>query len=229
MFLAFISLSSCSFILPHEEKAFVSWMRSNNLFYIGDEYHFRLGIFLTNSRYIKQHNSANKKYKLGLNQFAAYTQSEYQSILNNHYKPSTRNHISVKTEKKSNVESFDWREKDVLNPVKYERQACPSNWAYVTVDAAEAAYTISTGKKYEFSFQELLDCVIGCSGCKSGSVGAALDYIIQYQEGKFCLQSDYHYSYSFQECKFSEFEHYGSISSYVKVIKKDSDDLAENY
>lgn len=220
-----ISFASCSLILPHEEKAFISWMRSNNLFFTGEEYHFRLGVFLTTLRYIKEKNSLNNKYRLGLTQFAAYTQSEYHSLLYTKITPKKTH--PTKSIKKSNVDSFDWREKGVLSNVKYEFQACSSNWAYITADAAEAVNAIATGAHYVFSVQELIDCVVGCSGCTSGSVSAALDYVIQYQGGQFCLESDYPYSYSLESCKFSEFEHYGSISGYINVTVGDKNDLCE--
>lgn len=225
MFFFLISLIASSIVRPHEEKSFVSWMKIHNLYYTGEEYHFRLGIFLTTLRFIKEHNAGNEKFKVGLNQFAAYTPTEYKSLLN--AKPNINKGTAVKSTKKSNVDSFDWREKGVLNQVRYEFQACPANWAYVTVDAAEAVYAIATGTHYLYSVQELIDCVIGCSGCKQGSVSAALDYVINSQGGQFCLESDYPYSYSKESCLFSEFEHYGSISSYINIVTGDKDDLAE--
>ena len=58
----------------NDEHQFVNWMRANNQFFTGLEYHLRLGIFLTNLRYIKNYN--NRKglsYRLGVNKFACYT------------------------------------------------------------------------------------------------------------------------------------------------------------
>ena len=46
----FIALSySKLFTTSFEEKSFISWMRSTNNFYTGDEYHIRFGIYLANS------------------------------------------------------------------------------------------------------------------------------------------------------------------------------------
>lgn len=226
MFLLLISISTSVLIYPHEEKSFISWMRSNDLYYIGEEYHFRFGIFLTTLRYIKDKNRINKQYKLGPTRYAAYTQAEYHSILTTNPKIKTnKQYESLKATTKSNLESFDWREKGVLNDVKYEFQACSSNWAYVSADSAESIYAISTGNRYVFSVQELIDCVDECSGCVKGSVRDAFDHVIQKQGGQFCLESDYPYSYSRESCLFSEFEHYGSLSSYVDVV--DGIDLSE--
>lgn len=74
-------MSSKVFVSTNEEKSFVSWMRSTNSFFSGDEYHLRLGIFLTNSRYVQQFNRKSKSFKLSLNKFACLTPQEYQSML----------------------------------------------------------------------------------------------------------------------------------------------------
>lgn len=77
----FTSFVSSALIETHEEKAFLSWMRENNYAYIGEEYAFRLGIYLSNMRYIKEHNKAGSSYKLEGNRFAAFTPAEYRSML----------------------------------------------------------------------------------------------------------------------------------------------------
>ena len=56
MFALLTSLASCILYSKHEEKSFISWMRSTNQFYSGDEYHLRFGIFMTNLRLIKEFN-----------------------------------------------------------------------------------------------------------------------------------------------------------------------------
>lgn len=71
MFAFLASLISCAFYFKHEEKSFLSWMRSTNQFFTGDEYHFRFGIFLANSRFVKEHNKCNNKFTLTLNKFSA--------------------------------------------------------------------------------------------------------------------------------------------------------------
>lgn len=83
MFLIFLTLISSKVSLGiNDERQFISWMRTNNQFYIGSEYHFRLGIFLTNIRYIQTINQRKGlSYRLGVNKFTCYTPSEYQSLL----------------------------------------------------------------------------------------------------------------------------------------------------
>ena len=81
MFVFLASFVSCSIYIRNEEKSFITWMRSNNQFYTGDEYFIRLGIFITNARYVREHNSAQKTFRIGLNRFAASTPAEYKSLL----------------------------------------------------------------------------------------------------------------------------------------------------
>lgn len=60
MFSLLASIAACSLFLPHEEKSFISWMRSMNQLYTGDEYQFRLCIFISNARLNTSHNSKNE-------------------------------------------------------------------------------------------------------------------------------------------------------------------------
>ena len=85
-FFSALALSSIK-LLPSQEKSFISWMRRNNNYYNGDEYHFRLGIFLANQKYVQEHNSnPNKSFKLEMNNLAVLTPSEYKLLLG--FKPN---------------------------------------------------------------------------------------------------------------------------------------------
>ena len=103
-----ISLSKVTFGL-NDERQFVDWMRVNNQFYIGSEYHLRLGIFLTNLRYIQDHNNQKGiKYRLGVNKFTCYTPSEYKLLLGA-VMTNTEDTIEATPNQKSTVpDSYDW-------------------------------------------------------------------------------------------------------------------------
>lgn len=190
MFSLLASIAACSLFLPHEEKSFISWMRSMNQLYTGDEYQFRLGIFISNARLIKSHISKNAKFQVGLNKFATYTQSEYQSLLG--LKINVHKRITVKTTKRTNTDSLDWRTKNVVNGVQDQEQ-CGSCWAFSVVQAVESADAILTGTLYKFSEQEIVDCVTSCSGCNGGLMTETYDYVINNQGGQFVLADDYKY------------------------------------
>ncbi|KAK8876523.1 hypothetical protein M9Y10_006737 [Tritrichomonas musculus] len=223
MFALLASLASCAYYLQHEEKSFLSWMRSTNQFYTGDEYQTRFGIFLANSRLVKEHNAANKKFTLSLNKFAAYTPAEYKALLG--FKMDLAKRKAVKTQRKSNADSVDWRDKGVVNGIKDQAQ-CGSCWAFSAVQAAESANAISSGTLPSYSEQNLVDCVTKCSGCNGGLMTEAYDHIISEQNGQFNLESDYKYTAVDGTCKFSQYSPVGKISRYTNIVEGDEDDLA---
>ena len=229
MFALLASLVSCAYYLQHEEKSFINWMRSTNQFYTSDEYQTRLGIFLSNSRLVKEHNSGNSKYTVSMNKFAALTPEEYRSLLG--FKMDMNKRRSVKTQRKTNSNTLDWRDKGVVNGIK-DQAACGSCWAFSSIQAAESANAISTGTLQRYSEQNLIDCVTSCSGCSGGLITPAYDYVISEQNGKFILEDDYKYEAIEGTCKFAKYQPVGSISKYINVVEGDEEDLAakvENY
>ena len=224
MFVLLASLASCAYYLQHEEKAFLNWMRSTNQFFTGEEYNTRLGIFLSNSRLIKEHNSRNdKKFTVSLNKFAALTPEEYKSLLG--FNIDMKKRVAVKINRRSNADSLDWREKGVVNEIKDQAQ-CGSCWAFSSIQAVESANAISTGTLQRYSEQNLVDCVTGCSGCDGGLMTIAYDHVIANQNGKFNLESDYKYQAAEGTCKFAQYSQVGSISKYINIVENDEDDLA---
>ena len=217
------SLASCTYYLDHEEKSFVAWMRSTNQLFTGDEYHQRFGIFISNSRLVKEHNNGNKKFTVTMNKFAAYTPAEYKALLGFRIDLSKR--IARKTVRKSNADSVDWRDKGVVNGIKDQAQ-CGSCWAFSAIQAVESADAIATGTLQSFSEQNLVDCVTGCAGCGGGLMTEAYDYVIANQGGKFCLEDDYKYTSYDGTCQFDKYSHVGSISKYINIVEGDEEDLA---
>lgn len=224
MFALLVSLISCAYYLDHEEKSFISWMRSVNQYYTGEEYQIRFGIFMANSRFVREHNAANKKFTVALNKFAAYTPAEYKSLLG--YKKNNEKITAVKTQRRTNSDSVDWRDKGVVNVIK-DQGLCGSCWAFSAVQAAESANAISTGTLLSFSEQNLVDCChSGCAGCSGGLMTQAYKYIISEQNGHFNLEDDYKYTATEETCQFNKYSQVGSVSSYVNVVKDDENDLA---
>lgn len=223
MIAIFLSIASCSLYYKHEEKSFLSWMRSTNQFFTGDEYQLRFGIFLTNSRYVKEHNFAKKKFTVSLNKFAAYTPAEYKALLG--FKMDLENRKAFKASKKSSSDSLDWRDKGVVNEIK-DQAACGSCWAFSAIQAAESSNAISTGTLQRFSEQNLIDCVKTCYGCNGGVMTSAYSYVVGFQDGKFNLESDYKYIATEGACEFDKYSKVGTISDYIVIKKGDEDDLA---
>ncbi|OHT10052.1 Clan CA, family C1, cathepsin L-like cysteine peptidase [Tritrichomonas foetus] len=223
MFAVLASLASCAYYLQHEEKSFLSWMRSTNQFYTGDEYQTRFGIFMANARLVKEHNAAKGKFTTGLNKFAAMTPSEYKALLG--FRMDLAQRKAVKSTKKASVESLDWREKGVVNPIKDQAQ-CGSCWAFSAIQAAESVNCIKSGKLERYSEQNLVDCVTACYGCNGGLMDASYEYIIDSQNGHLNLEADYPYTAVDGTCKYAQYTPVASITKYVNVNQNDEDDLA---
>jgi len=205
-----------------EERSFVSWMRENENMFTGDEYHQRLGIFLANKRLVREHNAANKGFKVALNKFAALTSSEYKSLLG--FKPIAA--TSAKAVKYStNGADVDWRQKGCVNPIKDQGQ-CGSCWAFSAVQAVESCYAASTGTLYSLSESQLVDCCSACSGCDGGFPSSAYDWVIKHQNGGFMKEEDYPYSPSEHSCKFDPSKVVVTISGYSEVASGSESDLA---
>lgn len=223
MFIFLVSIASCAFYFSHEEKSFLSWMRSTRQFYTGEEYQLRFGIYLINSRFVKDHNKRNGKYTLSLNKYACHTPSEYKSLLH-HQKPITKRQ-STKTSQISNTNTFDWRTKNVVNPIEDMGQ-CGADWAFATIQSIESVSAISSGQLKKFSEQHLIDCVSSCSGCKGGDSNTATQFIID-NGGFVCLRNDYEYTGIQSDCKYDISPHIGPIiSKYYEVPEGNEDDMA---
>jgi C1A family cysteine protease len=79
-------------------------------------------------------------------------------------------------------ESFDWRTKGVVSPVR-NQAGCGSCWAFSTIAVLEARYALKYGKLQNLSEQQLINCVTTCNGCNGGTVGSALKFLTYYSNG----------------------------------------------
>ncbi|KNA09069.1 hypothetical protein SOVF_157000, partial [Spinacia oleracea] len=83
----------------------------------------RFGVFKDNLRYIDDHNTQNRSFKLGLNRFADLTNEEYRSMylgtrMDNRRRSVRSSNRYAFREGDSLPESVDWREKGAVVPVK---------------------------------------------------------------------------------------------------------------
>lgn len=103
--------------------------------------------------------------------------------------PLNLNSVSIEEEENEEIpeyyenlpESFDWREKGCVTPVK-NQGSCGSCWAFATVAAIESAYAIKSNLTLDLSEQELVDCSsVGryhSRGCNYGFNDEAFQYVI---------------------------------------------------
>jgi len=207
-------------IQAHEEKAFISWMRETSNFFVGDEYHARLGIWLSNKRYIQEFNKKSD-FRLELNHLAHYTKAEYDALLG--FK-NVKTETPIKRIMATNdvPDAVDWRESGIVNPIKDQGQ-CGSCWSFSTIQAIEGVYAKNKGQLYSLSEQNLVDCDKTSQGCNGGLMDSAYKYVIQNQNGFFNLEDDYPYTAKDGSCKFDASKGYCQIKADYQVAENEDD------
>jgi cathepsin L len=223
---ALAAIATCSvYVAPHEEKSFVSWMRSTSQIYTGAEYQLRFGIYLANAQFVRSHNAANRGFTVTLNKFAAWTPAEYKILLGR--LPSVRSTGALPAPVKSDPPaSIDWRTKGIVNAIKNQGN-CGSCWAFATIQACESAYALKHNTLYSCSEQNLVDCVTKCYGCDGGMEIAAFLYIIKKQDGLLNLEADYPYTAVAGTCNYNTTKGVNKIASYQPVKEGDEAALQE--
>jgi cathepsin L len=166
---------------------------------VGDEYQFRLGIYLSNSRRVKMLNGQTRKlFRFGMNNLATLTPAEHKVLLG--YKRARtdrlrKGHALARKDKKTGAPtSWDWRAEGKVHDVK-DQGNCGSCWAFGAIGAQELMLAIYTdGMPEDLSEQNLVDCDIEDYGGDEGNALNAWDYILFYQGGNFVSQWTYPYT-----------------------------------
>ena len=219
------SYSLCITINPSEERSFINWMRETKNFYVGEDYHFRFGVWLANYRYVQSKSSSKTKshFKCGMNSLSALSPSEYRALLgtiNNRQSkgenvmgnsPSTINKIKnlerqLKDDKKDYPDNLDYRthEPSVLNPIQDIGQCSGGSWSFSITCAVETSHAIKKNELFKLSEQCLIDCDTYCDGCNSGSLHSAYLFLTNNEDYQCHINSeaDYPWTGSKGECKF---------------------------
>ena len=224
-FLLFSVIFSKLKVNENDEKSFLSWMRSTDQLFYGDDYQFRFGIWLTNYRFVRDHNKNNNKYKLEMNKFAALTYSEYQSMFVSSNGIIKTDKMKMIEKMKTNTLSIDWREKGAVNEIQ-DMGNCPADWAFSGASAAEGSNFIAHQTLWKFSEQSFIDCDDDCFGCNGGAAFSVFDYMYTHCNGKAMLESEYPYKGSKGTCKFDVNKAVGTLTDMIGIEYCDEEDLA---
>lgn len=148
--------------------------------------------FIKNVKYIIEHNSENRSYKLGITQFLHLSDDEWRGRFTNITRDEPQGEIfeSVSLNLRGTPSSWDWRTAGVTTPVKDQGRA-GSCFQHAATETIETAYAIKTGKLLVLSVQQGVDC----SKLNHGVNGGLPDYSYMYAEKvEQCLESDYPYT-----------------------------------
>ena len=139
-----------------------------------------------NLKEVVRHNSKNKLYQLGMNQFSDMSHEEFKNIHGGCFKlPKLNSEWNVTKGSTflppSHVDipaAIDWRERGYVTPVKNQGQ-CGSCWAFSSTGSLEGQVFRKTGVLPELSEQNLVDCSknYGNEGCNGGWMDNAFSYV----------------------------------------------------
>jgi C1A family cysteine protease len=133
-----------------------------------EEYQFRLEQFTRNYITVVGHNAdVTQTFKLGYNKMSDWTDAEYKRLLT--YIPMAEEDkvYEVVAENAVVPNAVDWVASGAVNAVKDQGQ-CGSCWAFSAAGTLESAHKIASGKLYNFSEQQLVDCSTANLGCNGG-------------------------------------------------------------
>mgnify|MGYP000853958576 CR=1 FL=1 len=138
---------------------------------------YREKIFLENKAKIALHNADKyRTYDMGLNQFSALTEEEFQQQFLGLVLPE--NYIVADENDDRSNGDIDWTTQGAVTPIKNQGQ-CGSCWAFSTTGALEGLSKIAYGTLESFSEQQLVDCSgsYGNQACNGGLMDNAFKYV----------------------------------------------------
>lgn len=118
-------------------------------------------------------------------------------------------------------DSFDWREKGGVTPVKFQGK-CGSCWAFAAAGAIESHIFRKTGKLIELSEQNLVDCgkrEYGLAGCDGGFHDYGFN-LVAMQKG-IAKGDKYPYVDKQQTCSYKDGLKAAAITGFATIDPKD--------
>ncbi len=176
-----------------------AWRAAHNKHYASpEEEHAAKAAFADNVAYIRQHNSGNHAYSLGLNQFSDLSPAEFERLhasgLRGPHPPSKPACGPPPNITGKAADQVDWTAAGKVTEVKDQAQ-CGGCWAFAVAAVTESAYAIANNLSHSelvsLSEQDLLDCDYVEYGCGGGWPQFGMKFAHDYG---LCREADYPYT-----------------------------------
>jgi C1A family cysteine protease len=149
----------------------------------------RFLIFEDNIKFIRENNEKNNGFTLGLNQFSDLTNDEFKKIyldtslgkkvermISTESEFEVKQFLNDQTSGPTNYTAFNFSE---YFPPTRNQGRCGSCWAFSTVGAIEAGWSMRSNQTMYLSPQQLIDCDFLNVGCTGGNPDLSYKYIIR--------------------------------------------------
>lgn len=196
----FVAAGTLYFAQNDQQVDYNAWKAQFGHKWFAEEDVFRKAIFMKNLEVIRKHNADNgQTYKMGINQFTAFTDEEFKIIF---LSPRDYSDEAILTEQTFTPmnQDIDWTTKGAVSKVKNQGN-CGSCWAFSAVATLEA-FSLMKGTSVDLSEQQLVDCSgkYGNEGCNGGFNYKGLAYV---KDSGIASTSQYPYTAKNQACKIT--------------------------
>jgi len=197
--LLFLGLVLC--FATDENTLFTAWKAQYNKQYsTSEEEALRFINFKLSLDRIQSRNTINNVF--GLTKFSDLSVEEFKTLLG--YVPKASHDVGLlPAGSEAAPQSFDWRTKNMVTPVKDQGQ-CGSCWAFSVTENIESVYCKANNLDCTtfppLAPQEIVDCDNTDQGCDGGDPPTAYAFVIQ--EGGMEDNSDYPYTAQDGNCAF---------------------------
>jgi C1A family cysteine protease len=219
----------CLCFADDAEVLFTAWKAQYNKVYAAEEEPIRLENFKASLDRIASRNAAGSSATFGLTKFSDLSPEEFRSFYLGYKAPEKKADVEVIYSQVDAPQTFDWRSKNMVTPVKNQEQ-CGSCWAFSATENIESMYCMS--KQMDCTTlaplgpQQIVDCDTTDSGCEGGNTETAYAYVMS--AGGMEDEKDYPYTATDGTCNFVSSEVAITISNWKSAAPKGDEQTMMN-